>query len=128
MLARILPDSAQKKQKEQYKQCRGSGQEVPIQKGDLVLHLNMLKRTKKGHKGEDTWFGPYKVLEVTEHGSCHLLDTKTEKEIKQKVNVSQLSKIYLDPNTSTCTTKTPVMPSSPEKGMHIAMSCSELIV
>ena len=109
--------SAQKKQKEQYKRCRGSGQEVPIKKGDLVLRLNLRKRTKKGHKGEDTWYGPYKVLEVIKHGSCRLLDTKTEKEIKQKVNASQL-KLYLNPNSSTCTTKTPVMPASTEKGMH----------
>lgn len=39
-------DSAQKKQKEQYKRRRGSGQDIPIKKDDLVLRLNMLKRTK----------------------------------------------------------------------------------
>ena len=103
-------ESAQKKQREQYKQRRGSRQEVPIKEGDLVLRLNMLKRTKKGHKGEDTWLGPYKVLEVTEHGSCCLLCTKTEKEVKQKVNVNQL-KIYLGP------TPTAVVATTPEKGM-----------
>ena len=27
-----------------------------------MLCLNMKKRTKKGHKKEDTWFDPYKVL------------------------------------------------------------------
>ena len=75
-----------------------------------MLCLNMLKRTKNGHKGEDTWLGPYKVLEVTEHGSCHLLCTKTEKEVKQKVNVNRL-KIYLDPTTAA------VVATTPEKGM-----------
>ena len=30
----------------------------------MVLCLNMLKRTKKGHKSEDTWTGPYKVLSI----------------------------------------------------------------
>ena len=103
-------ESAQKRQREQYKQRRGSRQEVPIKEGDLVLRLNMLKRTKKGHKGEDTWLGPYKVLEVTEHGSCCLLCTKTEKEVKQKVNINQL-RIYLGP------TPTAVVATTPEKGM-----------
>ena len=109
-------DSAQKKQKEQYQQHRGLGQAVPFKEGDLVLRLNMLKRTKKGHNGEDTWFGPFKVLEVNEHGSCHLMGTKRKKEIKQKVNASQL-KIFLDPKI----TDTPEVPESPQKGTHCCM-------
>ena len=89
-------EASQKKQKEQYKKRKGLGEDRHIKEGDLVLRLNMLKRTKKGHKREDTWRGPYKVPEVTEHGCCRLLCTSTKKEIKQKVNISQL-KIYLDP-------------------------------
>ena len=33
--------------------------------GDVVLRLNMLKCTKKGHKSEDTRTGPYKVLPIS---------------------------------------------------------------
>ena len=32
----------------------------------------MKKRTKKGHKMENTWFGPYKVLRMFNTGSCSL--------------------------------------------------------
>jgi hypothetical protein len=57
----------------------------------------MKKRTKKGHKMEDTWLGPpYKVLKVSESGSCSLSNVETGKNIKQKVNVSQL-KLYVPP-------------------------------
>ena len=39
-----------------------------------MLRLNMKKRTKKGHKMEDTWFGPYKVLRMSDTGSCSLYE------------------------------------------------------
>ncbi len=62
-----------------------------IKKGDHVLRLNMKKRTKKGHKTEDTWIGPYKVVEVTKYGSVKLQCLKTNEIIlKSKVNIGQL--------------------------------------
>lgn len=85
-------DSSQKKQKEQYRKRKGIVK-TSIRVDDLVLRMNMKKRTKKGHKMEDTWLGPYKVLQISDKGSCLLLCLKTEKEIKHKVNVSQL-KLY----------------------------------
>ena len=50
--------SSQAKQKEQYKCRKGLGQVAGIKEGNVVLRLNMVKRTKKGHKSEDTWTGP----------------------------------------------------------------------
>ena len=47
-----------------------------------MLHLNMKKRTKKGHKMEYTWFGPYKVLRMSDTGSCSLYNLKTGTEVK----------------------------------------------
>ena len=64
-------DSAQTRQKDQYSKRKGLGQQE-IKVGDTVMRLNMLKRTKKGHKTEDTWMGTYKVLEITKYGSCRL--------------------------------------------------------
>lgn len=47
-------DVSQTKQKDQYKRRKGIGEDVKFKEGDMVLRLNMLKRTKKGHKGEDS--------------------------------------------------------------------------
>lgn len=49
--------ASQNKQKKQYRRRKGLDKRVTIKEGDLVLRLNMLKRTKKGHKHEDTWTG-----------------------------------------------------------------------
>ena len=69
-------DSSQKKQIKQYKKRKGITM-TNIQSGKLVLRLNMKKRTKKGHKMEDTWLGPYKVLKVSDTGCCSLSHTST---------------------------------------------------
>ena len=50
----------------------------------------MLKRTKKGHKREDTWMGTYKVLEITKYGSCRLHCEATNTTLKRKINLAQL--------------------------------------
>ena len=55
--------------------------------------MNMLKRTKKGHKMEDTWLGPYEVAEISDLGACILKCLKTEANLKRKTNISQL-KLY----------------------------------
>jgi hypothetical protein len=85
-------ESSQKRQKEQYRRRKGV-LKTPIHVGDTVLRLNMLKRTKKGHKMEDTWRGPYKVTDMTKCGSCVLHCIKTNTTMKRKVNVRQL-KLY----------------------------------
>ena len=59
----------------------------------------MLKRTTKCHKMEDTWLGPYRVIEMTASGSCVLRCIKTNSTMKRKVNISQL-KIYNTPQKS----------------------------
>ena len=89
---KINIEKAQKKQKEQYSKRRGQGKQH-IKVGDTVMRLNMLKRTKKGHKVEDTWIGTYKVLEITEYGCCRLQCMLTNSTLKRKVNLDQL-KLY----------------------------------
>lgn len=84
--------NSQERQKAQYRRRKGL-LKTPIRVGETVLRLNMLKRTKKGHKMEDTWLGPYKVTEMTRYGTCGLHCIKTNKTIKRKVNVRQL-KLY----------------------------------
>ena len=44
---------------------------------------------------EDTWFGPYKALRMSDTGSYSLYNMKTGTEVKQKVNASQL-KYYVE--------------------------------
>ena len=83
-------DASQKKQKDQYTRRKGLIQTSNIKEGDLVLRLNMLKLTKKGHKEEDTWKGPYKVVSITKYGCCNLECPTTGRVIKQKVNIRQL--------------------------------------
>ena len=90
--AKVNIDNCQKKQKEQYKQRKGL-QPKKIKVGDVVLRANMLKRTKKGNKTQDTWLGPYKVVTISKYGSCQLRCVETSQILQRKVNVSQL-KLY----------------------------------
>jgi hypothetical protein len=64
-----------------------------ISVGDTVLRLNMLNRTEKGHKMEDKWLGPYKVIDMTRYGNCVLHCIRTNTTMKRKVNVRRL-KLY----------------------------------
>ena len=41
----------------QYQRCKGLGQNTHIKEGAVVMRLNMIKCTKKGHKHEVTWIG-----------------------------------------------------------------------
>lgn len=84
---------SQHKQKLQYQRRKGLIKSN-FKIGDLVLRMNMLKRTKMGHKMEDSWLGPYKILQVTKFGCCKLQCLKTMHALKQKINSSQL-KLYL---------------------------------
>ena len=85
-------DIAQTRQKDQYSKRKGLGkQEIKV--GDTVMRLNMLQRTKKGHKTEDTWMGTYKVLEITKYGSCRLHCEATNTTLKHKINLAQ-SKLF----------------------------------
>ena len=82
-LAKKNIHDSQDKQKKQYQKRKGI-LESSIRSGNLVLRLNMTKRTKKGHKMEDTWFGPYKVLRMSDTGSCSLYNMKTGTESNKK--------------------------------------------
>ena len=92
-------DTSQDKQKKQYKKRREIDQGTVIKEGDLVLRLNMLKRTRKGSKSEDTWTGPYRVHDVSKYGFCQLQSMANAKYIRSKVNVRHL-KHYQDPQSS----------------------------
>ena len=104
--AKVFPEvsknieASQNRQKDQYKRRRGVDQSMEVKEGDLVLRLNMQKRTRKGSKDEDTWIGPYKVRDITKYGFCHLQSVATGKDIKSMVNVEHL-KPYWDPQSST---------------------------
>ena len=63
-------DKAQQKQKEQYRARKGIKQSNI--KGDIVLRLNMKKRTKKGHKSEDSWLGGTKFWRLLNMVQLHL--------------------------------------------------------
>ena len=93
-------EKAQQKQKEQYRARKGIKQSN-IKEGDIVLRLNMKKRTKKGHKGEDSWLGPYKVFEITKYGSATLGCVKTNMALSRKVNIGQLKRYNKDEADST---------------------------
>ena len=71
-----------------------------LKDGDLVLRRNMLQKTKKGHKMEDKWLGPYTIanLDVTK-GLCNLKSQKGQI-LKNKVNIKQL-KQYIPSTNST---------------------------
>lgn len=92
-------DKNQSKQKELYKQRKGLDKSSGIKKGDLVLRLNMVKRTKKGHKYENTWNGPYRVLEISKYGSCRLQTSESMTTGIVTVNINQL-KIYNLPHST----------------------------
>ena len=68
-------------------------QKSNLKVGSLVLQLNMLKRTKKGHKMQDTWLGSYTMVEITQYGCCKLCCARTGCDLKQKVNSCQLEVI-----------------------------------
>ena len=91
-------ENNQERQKQQYRK-RKEAVSNSIQVGQTVLRLNILKRTTKGHKMEDTWLGPYRVIEMFASGGCVLRCIKTNSTIKRKVNISQL-KIYNTPQKS----------------------------
>lgn len=95
-------NKSQAKQKEQYKQRHGLHQssESEIKKGDLVLRLNMVKRTKKSHKYESTWNGPYKVLEISKYGACRLQRSDSITTGIVNANINQL-KMYNCPHSET---------------------------
>ena len=84
--------AAQVKQKQQYAQRKGIV-EYGFKIGDKVLRRNMQQKTKKGKKMEDRWLGPYIIVEITKT-SC-LLKNKSDKILKQRINICQL-KPYLD--------------------------------
>ena len=92
-------DKSQKKQKEHYLKRKGL-YKPSFKAGDMVLRLNMVKRTTKGHKMEDTWLGPYKVLEITKYGCCLLKCLKTSTVMKRKINTSQLKLYRQSPDAS----------------------------
>ena len=91
-------ENNQERQKQQYRKRKGAVANS-IQVGQTVLRLNMLKRTTKCYKMEDTWLGPYRVIEMTASGGCVLRCIKTNSTMKRKVNISQL-KIYNTPQKS----------------------------
>jgi len=49
--------NAQEKQKNQYQVKKGNMSPSAFKVSDLVLRRNMLQKTKKGHKLEDSWLG-----------------------------------------------------------------------
>ena len=96
-------DESQQCQKRQYRQRKGVGG-FAVKVDDLVLRLNMIKRTKKGHKMEDTWLGPYKVVDISQSGCCKLQCVRTGSYLKQKVNSCQLKlyqKVFLNTGHNT---------------------------
>jgi len=88
----IAIKTAQDKQKQQYAQRKGIT-EYGFKIGDKVLRCNMQQKTKKGKKMEDLWLGPYTIVEITKT-SC-LLKNKSDKILKQRINICQL-KPYLE--------------------------------
>ena len=88
----IAIKAAQDKQKQQYAQRKGIA-EYGFKIGDKVLRRNMQQKTKKGKKMEDRWLGPYIIVEISKT-SC-LLKNKSDKILKQRINICQL-KPYLE--------------------------------
>ena len=111
--------ASQERQKKQYRKRKGV-RKTQLQTGDLVLRMNMRRKTRKGSKLEDTWLGPYKIVSISAYGSCKLSSQKTGVKLKAKVNVSQLKPYYpseqaghtatqamsMDQQNSTCTAST----------------------
>ena len=89
---------AQEKQKEQYQKKKGQPV-CQFKAGDAVLLRNMLQKTKKGHKLEDLWLGPYEISEIkADKGVCKLLNPSTKKEMKQQ-SIKNL-RLYKQENTA----------------------------
>ena len=85
-------EKAQEKQKKQYD--RKGATVCVLENGDSVLQRNMLQKTKKGHKMEDKWTGPYIVSNLDESkGLCNLTNQEG-KVLKTKCNVKQLKKYH----------------------------------
>lgn len=81
--------TAQEKQKRNFANRR-SVVNYNFKVGDKVLWRNMLQKTKKGHKMEDRWLGPYEVANAPiTKGTCYLLN-KTGQQLKKRVSLSQL--------------------------------------
>lgn len=91
---------AQKKQIEQYRMKN----KLSIQrftKGSKVLRRNMKQKTKKGHKSEDRWLGPYMISDIT-NTTCQLVNMSGHT-LKTRVNLNQL-KLYHE-TSETCELK-----------------------
>ncbi|XP_046841850.1 uncharacterized protein LOC124435962, partial [Xenia sp. Carnegie-2017] len=92
---------AQEKQQAQYQKKRGK-HVCQFKDGDTVLLHNMRQKTKKGHKLEDQWNGPYKVMEADVYrGVCTLLNPLTNKAGRQQ-SIKNL-KLYKQENKSSQT-------------------------
>ena len=90
--------SAQEKQKIQY-QIKKAPTCGRIESGSQVLKRNMLQKTKKGHKMEDNWLGPYIVCDLNNEKGTSRLKDKFGKTLKRQVPLKQL-KLYQEPSTS----------------------------
>lgn len=86
--------AAQEKQKRDYNR-RKCVINHHFKTGDQVLWRNMLQVTKKGHKMEDKWHGPYVVAGESKKGVC-VLKNMVGVVLKKRVNVNQL-KPYICP-------------------------------
>lgn len=87
--------AAQKKQQEQYIKKRGHPV-CPFKVGDQVLQRNMIQKTKKGHKFEDQWLGPYCITELNaEKGTCRL-SKEAGKNLVKVVSIKHIKR-YLMP-------------------------------
>lgn len=64
-------------------------------KGDLVLRKNMVNTHRMGGKLDPKWFGPYKVVEITDKGLYRLQCHKSGKMLKQAISSLQL-KPYIE--------------------------------
>ena len=80
--------AAQEKQKREYDKRKGVVN-YHIKAGDEVLWRNMLQVSKKGHKMEDRWNGPYVVANEPSKGTCNLKN-RAGVLLKRRVHLSQL--------------------------------------
>ena len=80
--------AAQEKQKQQYLKRKGCF-DCSFKNGDTVLRRNMLEKTKKGHKMEGHWNGPYTAEELDlKKGTCRLRG-KHGTLLQRRVNVKE---------------------------------------
>ena len=83
---------AQEKQKAQYQKKKGPPV-CQFKAGDTVLLRNMLQKTKKGHKLEDLWLGPYEIAEIKNPSTFEPFNKKgIETAINQKLKTVQTGK------------------------------------